>query len=762
MPSAPLGSTSASAPTLVGDLRRAFAGKLRTILTIAFTVLALAIAGWAAWPAKYKAVALVALDPQTPRLVSDRADQSATVGGDASTVVSYAEVATSDSFLIPLAKDLKLIDDPEFSGDGNGVGEVLVELRRNLKVTRRGLSYLIDISFTSKDADKAARIANAIAEEIVRRQQGLRRDATSGISEALRSRLTDLRAAVLASEKAVADYRRSNDLLDVSPDGRVGLKRLNSLTEQLGPLKARLEDARARWDKLRKAKPDDAADPSIFRSDRLSELLTRLGDEKRQLAAAARTYGPRHPSVEATQARIASLEDSVRGERTRIVEQAKAEVDVLTEQNAAYEKEIAARTNEQLATDQKEVVLQDLMRQAQADRQIYEQFLARQKTTQEQSDLSQPEAVVVSSASPPTRSTRPGLSLVGLAGLVGGLGAGVLWVLFGRRPTPPTGATLAAVVSPAPTPAPTPEPARAAPPAVETAPPSRASEPRPFVAPPTPDEATPASPARITPSPFPSHRHGEPRFDEAPPIAPTREVRAAPEAVEPTPAVAPIEPPPPIAEATVAPAIEPFAVADPSVKPVRADEVDATEVAKPSAGAPATSSLPAETPKLSARRHDPAQRLRRMLRVLTEHDVPLVADLTRPGLATVEDGLDPFVDTLAAHLAKAPGLTLTVVGEEDVSSDFAEALAEAVEARGHRVMLDANDPAEAETLEHDLAVEVLPAGEDTPAIGAHPFALLVVETSKEAEDQLDATISLWGSDPERVVVAAFVPAGRAA
>ncbi|NLH81335.1 MAG: GumC family protein, partial [Phyllobacteriaceae bacterium] len=453
MPSVQPGPTSATVepatatpPHVLSEFVRVVRARARTVVAIAVVVAVAVMIGWMLWPTKYKAVALVALDPQAPRLVADQASGGG--NGDASTVVSYAEVATSDGFLIPIAKDQKLADDPEFAGGGDGIGDVLIELRRNLKVTRRGLTYLIDVSFTSKDPDKAARIANAVADEIVRRQQALRREANAGISDALRSRLADLRAAVLASEKAVADYRQKNDLLDVSPDGRVGLKRLNSLTEQIGPIRARLEDARARWDKLRKAKSVEDADPSIFRSDRLTELLSRLGEEKRQMASATQTYGPRHPSVEAAQARIASIETAIRDERARIVDQVKAEVDVLTEQNAAYEKEIAKRTSEQLAADQKEVVLQDLVRQAQADRQIYEQFLARQKTTQEQGDMSQPEAVVVSSATPPTRPTRPGLTLAALVGLLGGLGTGLMWVLFG----PPPARRVTPLVAPPPAP----------------------------------------------------------------------------------------------------------------------------------------------------------------------------------------------------------------------------------------------------------------------------------------------------------------------
>lgn len=750
------GSSSTSAAAFAAHL---FA-RLKTILKIAVVVFLVAVAGWAIWPAKYKATALVAIDPQSPRISGDK-DPSYSNANEA-TVVSFAEVATSDSFLIPLAQKQNLIDDPEYADSSDrGPAAVAAELRRNLKVTRRGLSYLIDISFASKDADKAARIANAIAAEIVERQQSLRRGANSGISDALRSRLADLRAAVLVSEKAVADYRQENNLLDVSPDGRVGLKRLNSLTEQVGPIRARLEDARARYDKLRKAKATEDADPQIFRSDRLTELQTRLAEEKRQSAAAALTYGPRHPSLEAAQARIASIETAIKAERSRIVEQAKAEVDVLTEQNAAYEAEIAKRTREQLSTDQKEVVLQDLVRQAQADRQLYEQFLARQKTAQEQGDIGQSEAAVVSTAAPPSTTSRPPLPIMAVAGLVGGLGAGVLWVLFGERrpagrrdePLPPPAPVVETVETPPPVP-PAPivaAPVVAAPVVTAEAAPIRPAHP--VEAPPAPvveTVAAPVAPVVSKPAPVAAvvEKAIEAPIEKAAAVVAT--VAAAPVVAAATaaPVEKPVEPEPvvpAVAAAPVAPAVTDVAAAQVAE---RRSARRASAVADEGAEAPAA---------VSARRHDPAQRRRRMLRVLEGHDVPLVADVRRDELASDGQGLAAFAVTLAGHLARSPGLVVSVVdtGDATLGGDLADALADAVEAEGHGVAVIEGEAAHAEPSDDDLVIEILD-GEFEPRDGDHPFVLVAVEATRAGEERLDPLLALWCADVERVVVAAFV------
>ena len=166
----------------------------------------------------------------------------------------------------------------------------------------------------------------------------------------------------------------------------------------------------------------------------------------------------------------------------------------------------------------------------------------------------------------------------------------------------------------------------------------------------------------------------------------------------------------------------------------------------------------AAAPRVSPRRHDPTRRLKRMLRILTEHDVPLVADLTRADHTDAEAGLAAFVDTVAAHLDRAPGLVLTVVGDPEAPIGVAEALAAAIEARGHSARAG-ESAATTNAAPHpdDLVVETLAATEAPPPVGAHPFTLLVVEASRACEERLPELIELWESDPERVLVAAFVP-----
>ncbi|TBW38769.1 hypothetical protein EYW49_08745 [Siculibacillus lacustris] len=419
----------------------ALAARWPSILIATILGAAVAVGVWTVWPAKYTATALIMIDPRTARATSTD-EVLPGIGGDGMAIASLAEIATSDGVLIPLIESAKLAAMPDLAGASSASADVAATLRRGLKVARRGLTYVIEVSMTARSAAGAAQIANLVATDIVRRQSATRIEASTGVSGALGARLADLRAAALASERAVADYRQAHGLLDAGADASVGQRRLSALTQQATALRGRLEEARARFEELKRARSQDVGGSASPRSDLLSGLRAQFAEETRQSAEATRVFGPRHPRVEAAQQRLATLSGQIRAETDRLVEQARTELDTLSKQTAAAELELTTRTRDELALDQDEVGLRDLIRRAQSDRQIYEQFLTRQKATQEQPALTRPDTEIVSPALPPAKSDKPSPIVVAVVGAMIGLLAGGVRAV-GRGPKAPVPARFA-------------------------------------------------------------------------------------------------------------------------------------------------------------------------------------------------------------------------------------------------------------------------------------------------------------------------------
>ena len=68
---------------------------------------------------------------------------------------------------------------------------------------RADRTYVVDVSVTSKDPEKAARIANAVAQAYLTEQTQVRSDAARQVSQSLTARLNELRNRVREAEERV-------------------------------------------------------------------------------------------------------------------------------------------------------------------------------------------------------------------------------------------------------------------------------------------------------------------------------------------------------------------------------------------------------------------------------------------------------------------------------------------------------------------------------------------------------------------------------
>jgi hypothetical protein len=131
-----------------------------------------------------------------------------------------------------------------------------------------------------------------------------------------------------------------------------------------------------------------------------------------QIAQKRAVYGDRHPDLMISLSQLNDLNRQIEVERKKNIESAKSEYEAQLEQQKALENQLRAVESQMLADGQAQVKLQELQRDADANRNIYEQFLSRFKATNEQRLLQNSQTKIASPAIPPLRPTRPPLSLL--------------------------------------------------------------------------------------------------------------------------------------------------------------------------------------------------------------------------------------------------------------------------------------------------------------------------------------------------------------
>ncbi|PWE81329.1 lipopolysaccharide biosynthesis protein [Bradyrhizobium sp. SUTN9-2] len=390
----------------------------RRILALALALFALGVVALMVLPVRYAATALVVLDPRELRVTSEQ-DVLPGIGQDAAALQSQIEIAKSDGFLRPLIEQLNIADDEDIAGGYTDMTRLLEKFRNRLEITRRGLTYVIAISFTSNRPDRAAYYANAIAEAFVASQGRVRTEATDEAAGWLQDRLKTLSERLRASEDAVAAFRLEHNIVNAGKESTTQQLRVTDLTQQVSAARARTEEAKARYEQVQRDVKANVEGP--VKQDLLSMLRAQRSALNDQIAQKKAVYGDRHPDLAISYSQLADINRQIEIERKKNIDTAKSEYEAQLEQQNALEKQLKAVETKMLRDGQALVKLQELQRDADANRNIYEQFLSRFKTTNEQRQLQASQTKIASVAIPPLRSTRPPLALLLAALAIGSL-----------------------------------------------------------------------------------------------------------------------------------------------------------------------------------------------------------------------------------------------------------------------------------------------------------------------------------------------------
>jgi succinoglycan biosynthesis transport protein ExoP len=281
-----------------------------------------------------------------------------------------------------------------------------------------GTSYLISINFTSPDPDKAAVIANRIAELFVEDQLKGKLSASDKASDWLEQRIAALRDEVRQSEQAVEAFKVKNNL--VSTQGTtLNDQELSDLNKELIVARTDLAERQAKLRLVRElrgspdaleAVSDVANSPSILRLRDQDTELARQESELRTL------YGERHPRMVQLKDEQAKVAAKIRGEVDRVIRTLDNDVKVASTRVASIDAQLGGLKNRSVGERSAEVQLRELERVALTNRTLYEQFLQRFKETSDQQDIVEPDARIVSVAAPPVVPSTPGKKLFAAIG----------------------------------------------------------------------------------------------------------------------------------------------------------------------------------------------------------------------------------------------------------------------------------------------------------------------------------------------------------
>jgi uncharacterized protein involved in exopolysaccharide biosynthesis len=99
---------------------------------------------------------------------------------------------------------------------GGNARAALNELKRRVKVKRAERTYVVEVDVTSRDPQKAVRIANAVTQAYLEEQTKVRADAARQVSQSLSARLKELKDSLRDSEEKVEAFKARNNIVNAN------------------------------------------------------------------------------------------------------------------------------------------------------------------------------------------------------------------------------------------------------------------------------------------------------------------------------------------------------------------------------------------------------------------------------------------------------------------------------------------------------------------------------------------------------------------
>ena len=210
-------------------------------------VLAVAAAVVFIIPPSYTATATILIDPRANGVFSSQV-QFQIGPSDPAIIDSQVEILRSDHIAQMVAEKLELKNDPEMLGEEGVINTVLYytawlftggaptdyeklqavlrTFAKRIDVQRNQRHFLIDAGFRSYSSDKAARIANAIAEAYFIDQLQAQFDRTKLANVWLKDRIKELRDAAVTADAKVEAYKFENNIIGTGADAASQRKRI--------------------------------------------------------------------------------------------------------------------------------------------------------------------------------------------------------------------------------------------------------------------------------------------------------------------------------------------------------------------------------------------------------------------------------------------------------------------------------------------------------------------------------------------------------
>jgi succinoglycan biosynthesis transport protein ExoP len=424
------------------------------ILGLAFIVSVLAVLAVFAMTPVYRSTATILVESKQAKVVSIEE-----IYGVDPTLREYFqtqfEILKSRDLARKVIEKLNLAEQPEFKGKEqkpafnwrnwlpfdlpmeekhsepvDPMEQLIDQFAKRLTVSPVRNTQLVSISFDAEDPKLAMQVVNALGEAYIESDLEARLDLTRKAGTWLSSRLDGLKEKLAESEHRLQAFLEKEKLVDVEGVLTVSAKEIEGTTERLVEARKQRAEAESLYRKVISLGDSLVNNvesiPEIFSDPVVQDLKQKEAEAQRAVSELAERYGPEHPKLIAARSQLDTVKTLLRKQVTSVVSGIKNSYEVARANEEAQSRALNANKEDIQSISRKQAKLQELQREVESSRHLYEMFFNRFKETSEAGDLQTANARFIDKASTPLVPIKPKKKLIVSLAFVMSLAVGVV------------------------------------------------------------------------------------------------------------------------------------------------------------------------------------------------------------------------------------------------------------------------------------------------------------------------------------------------
>jgi polysaccharide biosynthesis transport protein len=394
----------------------------------------------------YQATSKVAIFPEVPNALGFKDLENSYPDYDyEATLETQVAILRSDALALKVIEAMRLYQDPRFTTvrqnppessmpdlsmqpDPNRAAGLLGTFRGGLNIQLVPNTRLIQISYTHPDPRFASEITNTLVKTFIEENFRTKYDSASQTSDWLSRELADLQLKVQTGEEKLVRYQKDHGILGVD-------EKQNIVTEKLAELNKELTEAETdRIEKEADYKLAMNGDPDSFTKITpegrdagrlLDKLREKEADLETQYAMATTEFGSGYPKVTELSNQLRQVRNAIETEKKNMLEKMRDEYLAAAQRENLLESAFNQQKQEANKLNESAIEYTVLKREAETNRQLYQDLLQRLKEAGVSAGLRSSNIRVVDIARIPTQPISPNVHRSLVLGFLLGLGLAI-------------------------------------------------------------------------------------------------------------------------------------------------------------------------------------------------------------------------------------------------------------------------------------------------------------------------------------------------